>query len=397
MLLKYPPLTGDVQTLVDDAMYLRDHDSVAGGSAIIEKRSGRKPANMTKVPLSPDGSESPLPGPLRMRSPLLSPARFLQQQGGVEGLLQGAAKGVFDRGERLGINQAVRDAVGEVKKNMQGLQTPRPNSTRRADDATRWSLDQGRLVPSSIPTRQHLEQRNQHLAVLIKEAELLLKQSQNKDQGGEGIDYASTVNTVVDKLHHIRACLEDANKAVQIEFHDESRFDPPREAAQTLPAQNSPGTVIQSAGHDDDSRDAVTSPAIKDVTKAALEVKTHTPKSKQISHKIEEEITSPSISRLRPTAPIPTRSSIAQSSFAWMLEDPLINSDASKAPPSHKPSSPRTRHSKRGSTAGRERAAFLFGEETEDILPGSPKRSHTSREDDDFFKMATIRGSTGPY
>jgi hypothetical protein len=36
-------------------------------------------------------------------------------------LFQGAAKGLLDRGEKLGINQAVRDAVGEAKKNVSGI------------------------------------------------------------------------------------------------------------------------------------------------------------------------------------------------------------------------------------------------------------------------------------
>ena len=146
LLLKYPApeSPGGPQTFVDDATYLRDNFSAAGGAKIISKYSGKAPPLLS----SDSRPSTPLGQTLghkrnisRTKSPLPSPARFLQQQGGVEALFQGAAKGVFDRGERLGINKAVRDAVGEVKKNMQGLQTSRNSSTkRRPSDGMRWSL-----------------------------------------------------------------------------------------------------------------------------------------------------------------------------------------------------------------------------------------------------------------
>jgi TBC1 domain family protein 5 len=165
LLLKYPspsPPNGP-RTFVDDAIYLRDNFTAAGGAKIISKYSGKCPQVESSSPLG-EGL-SPKQKFLGTKSPLPSPARFLQQQGGVEALFQGAAKGVFDRGERLGINQAVRDAVGEVKKNMQGLQGSRASSTnRRTSDVMRWSLDEGRSVIPSTASQSARNSRNKQLA-----------------------------------------------------------------------------------------------------------------------------------------------------------------------------------------------------------------------------------------
>lgn len=119
LLLKYPPpaFPYGPKTFVDDATFLRDNLTPVGGAAIIEKYSDRSPP-FYSPPSTPSGqTTSPRQKLMRTKSPLPSPARFLQQQG-VGDLFQGAARGLLDRGERLGINQAVRDAVVEAKKNV---------------------------------------------------------------------------------------------------------------------------------------------------------------------------------------------------------------------------------------------------------------------------------------
>lgn len=122
LLLKYPApiFPNGPKTFVEDATFLRNNLTSAGGAAIIEKYSYRSPPifSSSSPPGTPSGqATSPRQKLQRTKSPLPSPARFLQQQG-VGDLFQGAARGLLDRGERLGINQAVRDAVGEAKKNV---------------------------------------------------------------------------------------------------------------------------------------------------------------------------------------------------------------------------------------------------------------------------------------
>lgn len=104
-------------------MYLKNNLTPSGGASLIKKYSNRSPdVQSSSRPSTPsDLTLSPRQKLMRTRSPLPSAASFLQQQGGVGELFQGAARGLLDRGERLGINQAVRDAVGEAKKNVSGL------------------------------------------------------------------------------------------------------------------------------------------------------------------------------------------------------------------------------------------------------------------------------------
>ncbi|EMR65410.1 putative tbc domain-containing protein [Eutypa lata UCREL1] len=69
----------------------------------------------------------------------------------------------------------------------------------------------------------------------------------------------------------------------------------------------------------------------------------------------------------RPQAPIPTRSTLAQSSFSWMLEpDESSSSSSLQAAAASAPrgkGAPNSLHRKRPSAnANRERTAFLFGE-----------------------------------
>jgi TBC1 domain family protein 5 len=212
LLLKYPAPTQPPgpQTFVDDAIYLRSNFSAAGGAKIISQYGAEPPL----LP-SPDSRPhtplalpmSPRPRFSRQKSPLPSPVRFLQQQGGVEGLFRGAAKGVLERGERLGINQAVRDAVGEVRQNMQGLQVSRSNSTRQ--EGARWSLDEGKSVPSSKASISAMNTRNKQLARMLEQAMAELRTASiskevDKDKCVEAMDIA------IAKVDFVKIYLEDA-------------------------------------------------------------------------------------------------------------------------------------------------------------------------------------------
>ncbi|KAJ3562927.1 hypothetical protein NPX13_g8378 [Xylaria arbuscula] len=144
-LLKYPapqPPNGP-HTFVEDAVYLQDHLDVSGGTALITKYTGRAPNPLNRSqPTTPRASAPSLRQRLAgTRSPL-SPPRFRPPPGGVEAFF-GAAKNVLEQGEKLGINQAVRDAMVEIRRNVQEAKTsmktsrdlftePRPNTAIRA-------------------------------------------------------------------------------------------------------------------------------------------------------------------------------------------------------------------------------------------------------------------------
>jgi TBC1 domain family protein 5 len=403
LLLKYPALSSPQgpKTFVDDAIYLRDNFSSEGGAHIISKYSGKAP--VTQSPGLPPSTSTGDGGDSRQkllaaRSRLQSPTRFLKQQGGVEAILQGAAKGVFDRGERLGINQAVRDAVGEVKKNMQGLQVSRANSkTRLPSDVTRWTLDD-RL-------EQAMTNRNKRLARMLDEAmaelrDASLSTDDNKD------DYIKAIDIAVAKVGFVKVYLEDhmmplppnpkhappeepspvAGISPRSRAVTSAQTEDPRALASAVPGSKT--ATARAPSHSgaptptDMSRGG--SPAIRSPVDAAPE-----PTSKKTESGPAEARSTRS-----PAAPLPTRASIAQSNFSWMLEPD--STTASSSPKSSSPNSPSPfLKSERRPTSGtrREKAAFLFGEDAEErrtSAAGTPVK----REDVEGFSLEPMRGGS---
>ncbi|TVY85563.1 TBC1 domain family member [Lachnellula suecica] len=404
LLLKYPfpePPYGP-QSFVDDAIYLRDNFSAAGGARIISKY-GARPLNLQSSDLRPSTplgqGSSPKQKLSRTRSPLPSPASFLKQQGGVEALFQGAAKGVLDRGERLGINQAVRDAVGEVRKNMQGLQASRTNSTRRSE-GMRWSLDDGRSVPSSSKaTVAAMNARNLQLARMLDQTMSDMRavsKEGDKEQCVEAMDLA------VAKVEFVKVYLEDSTMPLP---PDSPPLDPASPSAGLRsPSPQDPLQIAAPRAPDTSSttpKQLEASPALPESssppqsTLAGPEIQI-APIPATTGLRQDIPISIPTIATAqgtlaRPKAPVPTRSTIAQSSFSWMLEsDSPSNSPAKSSPP--KPSSPFLKSGRRPTSGpNREKAAFLFGEEGGDSSTTSSRLPSLS-DADEGYNMGSIGG-----
>jgi TBC1 domain family protein 5 len=91
----------------------------------------------------------------------------------------------------------------------------------------------------------------------------------------------------------------------------------------------------------------------------------------------------------RPKAPVPTRSTIAQSSFSWMLEPDTPSASAMKSSPP-KSSPPFLKPTRRPvSGSGRDKAAFLFGD-VDDFPSNIQSRP---RIDTETFNLGTINGN----
>lgn len=388
LLLKYPPPStrNGPQTFVDDAIFLRDNFSSAGGSAIISKYSGRRPSTETSDsrPETPLGQGlSPKRQLSRTRSPLPSPARFLQQQGGIEGLFQGATKNLLDRSERLGINQAVRDAVGEAKKNMQGLQASRNNSaSRRTPDVKRWSLDEGRQIPASRASVTAINVRNKQLARMLEQAMADLREvSLSPDADKE--TYVQAMDMAIAKVEFVKVYLEDATMPLpDVPNHTESPINTPKHLRRpALPSRLSEAVLTIPSPESQTSTEQPATQPIQGSSRPSQNITPVKPPSPSPKGLTINENTIPTLDLpassipepssaipTRPKAPVPTRSTIAQSSFSWMLEPDTTSSNPSSslhpAPP--KSTSPFIK-SNRKQTSGvrREKAAFLFGEEEE--------------------------------
>lgn len=414
LLLKYPapePPHGP-HTFVDDALYLKDHYHAAGGSSIIMKYTGKTPVPSSDQ--SPSTPEARFQGlSLRdrtrgARSPLRSPARFIQQRG-VEALFQGAAKNVIERGEKLGINQAVRDAMGEIRKNMQDFQEARNKPTdhsRSRSNTPRHDVFSNGTLNSPVEELQkaiaELEQRNKQLALFLDEAITGLKEVSGSKLAGDKEKALEGVELAAAKAQLVKVYLE--NPSLELPTEE------PREE------DNAPPQIIV---EDDELpvpavADAEPSPAkINDAASPSLMVAADemmvdpeapgTPKTEATMEGVEQEHSSPlsptqPAPLLRPTA-VPTRSTMAQSSFALMLEpdqSPSASASSAYSPTSSLPSAGTTptqsyhahhhRKSPRDSVS-RDRNAFLFGEVTDQSAAAAAK-AFTS---EDIFGLEPLR------
>lgn len=375
LLLKYPAPdeSHGPHTFVDDAVYLQGHMHAQGGATLVMKYTGRMPT----VPKTPDSSRPSTPSfrnfaSLRPRGlGGRSPSSFINQQNGVEALFQGAAKGargVFERGEKLGINQAVRDAMGEIRKNVQGF-----NESKPVPNLPREVLSE-EVAATALAA---MERRNQQLACMLGDTVSSLKaiSAANVDDSAEArTKNLELIEVAAAKIQFVKIYLEDSTMEVP-------DVDAPVDNTERMDTNEKPTSVQKDVKADD-----------VDVSQLSLEEKPQAVEEQQSTSKSTElPPTSPSdpLSTAAPVATrpgaVPTRSTLAQSSFSWMLEPDESSSKRDSRVTSKSP--PATAHKKRPSnSASRDRNAFLFGEVTNDTEGRDPLK-------DDIFGLETLRRS----
>ncbi|KAL7937644.1 RabGAP/TBC [Trichoderma chlorosporum] len=374
LLLKYPPpsqLHGP-HTFVDDALYLRDHMNAIGGATLIKKYSGKLP----EVPKSPGPAErlgSPLSGldsirkkGFGLKSPIRSPSKFLQQQGGMENMIQG----VLEKSEKLGINQALRDAVGEIKRNMQGLNeglsSPYPRVVL-ADDGAAKAL-------------AVMQRRNDQLASLLEETVMSLRalSLSNLEDKARSLNM---IEVAAAKVQFVQIYLQDATMDIPtvdspagggIQSAAEKREDREVKKAPLVEKENQPLSPASSNAN-------ASAPSLAKTTSSLGEVKKPEEVQDPLSDAAEatsndtqkEEVLGEVQPKTPTTISIPARSTIAQSSFSWMLEPG--ESGPPQTPPIGK--SPTAHQKRRNNNASREKNAFLFGEGPAELDERDPLRS----------------------
>ncbi|KAK2070182.1 hypothetical protein P8C59_004699 [Phyllachora maydis] len=317
-----------------------------------------------------------------------------QPGGGVEALFQGAAKGVMERGERLGINQAVRDAIGEIRRNVQSLQDARTRSSMDQDRANFADETGSRAIAA-------MESRNRHLAALLDESIADLKAMAASRLHGEKEALSDALELAAAKIQLVKVYLEDNTLALpgqELPAINTLKLSSPRkpgpsptvaldttpvimsstaiEAARASPSPSQQGKstamprdaaeAVDRMDTDDDAAVGPDSPEHARVASGALSPA----RSPAPSAAPDELPAAPGALReSRPHGPIPTRSTLAQSSFSWMLEpdaSPSSSSPLSSGGPPSTTGRPHGGHRKpaRGArrSASRERNAFLFGE-----------------------------------
>lgn len=407
LLLRYPAPT-DPQGpsgFVDDALYLRQNLTIDGGELIISRYSGRR--------RKPHIQENRVPSPNVFRFPrrsrkavsqegsnsnvtdtaTRSPAKFLQEQGGIEGILQEAARGVYSRGEKWGVAKALRSAV-------QGLQSG-SNSPRQSVDITRQNAEDTcnpAAVATELPARiKALEARNKALAKMLENAmeDLWVQQREFEKQKAE--EFANALSIAIAKVQFVQVYLQDSSLPLL-----------PDETPQTVEDEAHQSDVHTSADTETENQTESSSPLSipknqsleqPPLTPAQLppEMTTNPETSKPAKNPSQPPTTSnpnPSL-QIGPTPLNAPRPSLAQSSFSWMLGD---NGERKSSFVSATRLPPEKKREMRG------RAAFLFGEEESDRKERRGSRDGAKgkgvdeagigedEEDGEGFTLGTLRG-----
>lgn len=382
LLLRYPvpESPNDPSTFVSDALYLRQTIMQGGGADIISKYSGRAPGGEGDGSTSKSKSAKRLGTIRRPTSPSFSPgrsaAKFLQEQGGIDHIIQEAAKGVYSRGEKWGVNKALRGAI-------EGLQSGSSSPWKRPD-GSRWSLDEGRIVPSIselTASLSALEQRNKSLAKLLGTAMEELWDQQRKHNQEKEDGMANALSVAVAKVQFVQVYLE--NVSMPFSMNDSSAESNEGEEQQKAILSNTVTGGPQAT--EPQSVHEVSKPESKETDVPTADVAHPDVREAEVVASNPSAVSDPQItvSKTR-TQPFPfhnPRPSLAQSSFSWMLgEDQRKSSFVS---PSPFPSDRR---------AARERAGFLFGDSKDEAGQKTHKGKVDEESEDEVITLGTIKG-----
>lgn len=366
LLLRYPALEDgkSPQEFVTNAVYLRNNFTQAGASTLVEKYSGRPLPEPTETPSST--LQPSMPGSFRMQMPGRASSNF-------EDMLQGAAKGVLQRGEKWGINKAFRDAMDEVRKGVreiQAVQTPQAPS-RHARGLSRQSGTSDRSANPSLQLTV-LEQRNTALSKMLKKAiddlwtyhETAVEGKASEEESLKGLSMA------IAKVQFVQVYLEDASVPLSAE---EDAIETSKEEAiqvtEVQPQIKEPASartddepVAQERKESPDTK-AVDGDATKPAETSAHQTKDAAPTKSTKTLDVPLDFHTP-----RPT--------LAQSSFSWMLGQSPETPTSSFAQAKGLAPSDIRRRSK----------GFLFGED-EDARAGSPEKKKDSKRGKDRKKQ----------
>ena len=283
---------------------------------------------------------------------------------------------MLERGEKLGINQAVRDAMGEIRRNMQGFNEsryqPRPHKEILSDEGAATAL-------------AAMERRNLQLASMLDDTMASLKtiSASNLDDKAKSLEL---IEVAAAKIQFVKIYLEDSTMEVPVidqpnpddEQMETDEKPAAEEAENGKKAEPSADEVqISTLSLADEARPAKAEPPSPSSSSQAMD-------TSGAESNTMDPLSVGAPAAARPPA-VPTRSTLAQSSFSWMLESHDDGPSPNRARVTSK-SPPGSAHGKRQpNNASREKNAFLFGEVTTEGGGKDPFKS------DDIFGMQTLR------
>lgn len=385
LLLRYPEPIAPAYTFIKDALYLRDHLDPQGGAEIIT-RYGKQAPSIEAESAASVRAPSPTPSFVssRTRQSVGSSKSFLGPQGaGLEARLQGAAKNVLERGSQWGVGKALRDAVGEVRKNVEAYQsgtvsgqtTPRsggrefraPGILSTATANSRPSLDRVQSA-NALKRVAELEKRNKNLGKMLESAVAELwehhreqTESQKPKDGEDSSKGAmEALSLAIAKVQFVQVYLDDSS--IPLPMDEATDQAATASAAATLA---SPSPVLPEPAV---AAPPTASPTVSQPASTATE----TP---QRSALLTPQAASPvpNTSSAKPSTTLRfaprSRPQLTSSNFSWMLGEESASSNFASG----------TAHSTFASDEKRRMKGkgFLFGDEDEDA--SSAKESKGKR------------------
>ena len=348
LLLRYPVPDAPAYTFIKDALYLRDHLTAEGGAEII-RRYGKKAPVISPTLVGDDRRPSPS-APFvssRTRHTVGSPRLFAPQQGAsLESLLQNAAKGVLDRGSQWGVGKAIREAVVEVKKNVEAYQSGTPSGQSTPRSGGREFRKPARTGAKPILERTQsgpvmhksdsLERRNKSLAKMLESAvgELWDYHKVVNEGVDGGKDAVEALSLAIAKVQFVQVYLEDSSIPLPV---DETMVDTPGTAS-SAPLSRSPVVPERTASAPPvkGATPIVTPPSPEQMTWTAnsgnLEDSSVHPSSKSPQQKAQQEQPQQpcSASTSASLAPRP-RPLLSSPSFSWMLGQSELESETPRS------------------------------------------------------------------
>lgn len=369
LLLRYPEPKAPAYTFIKDALYLRDHLTPQGGAEIITRHGKQAPLIDTE-PISTDRAPSPTTpfASSRARQRVGSPKSFLGPQGaGLEAVLQGAAKNVLEKGSQWGVGKALRDAVGEVRKNVEAYQngsvsgqtTPRSGGREfRAPNLSpgpashRPGIDRASSV-NAFKKVTELEKRNKDLSKMLEGAVAELwehhrEQSEShksKDEEQSNKVAMEALSLAIAKVQFVQVYLEDSSIPLPIDESTDQAATANAAASLAPPSPLQPEPTLDAS--------SITNPAISVATETSQQPPQPSPKAASPAPVTLAGKSSAS-SRLAPRS----RPQLTSSNFSWMLGEESASSNfATGAAHSTFASDEKRRMKGKG---------FLFGDEDEE-------------------------------
>lgn len=377
LLLRYssPAAPSGPVTFMEDASRLRRSLTQETGARLIIKYSGMSPIRSTanRSPHTPIHSPRPSEDLSNTRSPMRSPGQIFADSGGIEGLLQEAAKGMYRRSEQWGLGQALRTAV-------QGIQSGGISTHRTADNG-RLSTDGSREGIAVLEAKIHaIEERSDSLAKMIQEAvEELLTQAKDLEAQKQET-FANKLTVSAAKLQFIQVHLENSTlplggeNQAETEKGSESVSDKGLDASTSTGPSSSILPIREAQRKFSQSSESGPGPVRAPIRRPP-----------NISTVPKTSISQDSAGTPDTASPFHlSRPTLASSSFSWML-----GSEESKS--SFTATSMLTPEKGR-KAIGRGKAGFLFGDDADDSMPKQKEKKKSDKKDDDGFTLGTLRG-----